>query len=252
MFVLPPLKVAGGDRWVVAAAVVALMAWPASVPLGRIAASESEQRAIAFMDAGRPLEGVEPARQAIAVDSGRARYWSTFGTVLTAAGSRSAAISAYREAVAREPWQSLYWRNIALAQLGAGDRPGGISSLHRALELDRYDVISLDLLARLTYNDGDYAAAADYALRAARADPPRPETYDVVVLAAAKTGRTADAEAAILKGLALVDSTVMRLQLAHVERDKGNIPEALAQLRIVLEREPTNADALALKREIAP
>lgn len=252
ILVLPRPKAVGADRWLLAAICVGLALWPASLPLGRIGASESEQRAIALMDAGRPLEGVDPARQAIAVDPGRARYWSTFGTVLTAAGSRSAAISAYREAVAREPWQSLYWRNIALAALGAGDRPLGVSSLHRALELDPFDAISLDLLARLAFNDGDYAASADYAFRAARADPPRPETYDVVVLAAAKTGRVAEAEAALIRGIGTVDSTAMRLLLAHVERDRGNTAEALAQLRIVLEREPTNADALQLRHAIAP
>jgi len=133
-----------------------------------------------------------------------------------------------------------------------GDRPNAVIALKRAVELDRYDVIALDLLARVSYNDGDYAAAASYGARAAHAYPPRSESYDALVAADIQLGRPGDAEAALLRGLSMAQPSTMRILLAKTYIAEGRTADASQQLDLVLAAEPANPAALALKRQIAP
>lgn len=240
------------ERWLVLAGAVLMTGLIAVLSLSRIGASEYEFRARSLLAQNRPLEAVAQAQQAISLDPRRAIYWSIFGTALAAAGSQSGAISAFQEAISRDPWQAFYWRNVGIARISLGDRPNAVIALKRAVELDRYDVIALDLLARVSYNDGDYAAAASYGARAAHAYPPRSESYDALVAADIQLGRPGDAEAALLRGLSMAQPSTMRILLAKTYIAEGRTADASQQLDLVLAAEPANPAALALKRQIAP
>ena len=252
LWVLPAPRAPSIERWLIVGAAVVASLWLAAMPLSRIGASEKDFRAKFLTDSKKPLEAVAPAQQAIALDPRRAGYWNTFGSALAAAGSQSAAVSAFQEAISREPWQAIYWRNIGIARISSGDRSGAIVALKRAVELDRYDVFALDLLARVSYNIADYEAAASYGARAAHAYPPRPESYEALVAADIQLNRPDHAEAALLRGLSMIQPAALRILLAKTYLAEGRIAEARQQLDLVLAVEPANAAALALKHEISP
>jgi tetratricopeptide (TPR) repeat protein len=118
------------------------------------------------------------------------------------------------------------------------------------VELDRYDVFSLDLLARLSYNNGDYAAAASYGARAAHAYPPRSESYEAPVLADIALGQWADAERLLVTALGHVQTPHLHVLLGRVYLATGRAALAAGEVSAALGLDPGNAEALQLQAQL--
>jgi len=157
-----------------------------------------------------------------------------------------------QSATAADPSDLEAQMGLASLYSRSGDLAHGKAILVSVLAQDEHHAGARNLLGKILFMEGDYAAAADYAIRAARAFPPRPETYEVLVLADMKLDRLPDAEVALVRGLSMTESSTMRLLLARVYRAEGRRAEALHQVLLVLSHEPANADALALKGELGP
>lgn len=238
-----------GNALAVAGAVVAAIAVGVIVR-PELLAAEAMTRSVAQVAAGRPLDGVESARQAIAFDSRRGQYWSQFGTALSAAGNPSAAASAYEAALEREPWQPIYWRNLGVQRLAQGQLDRAVQSFERAIRADAFDVQSLNLAARLVYAQGDLASALSYGERSARLVPTDPSLYDVPTLAAIRMERFAEVESLLRVGIERTSSPHLKVLLAQLYRAEGRSAEAVALVNEVLAADPSNAEAAELKKSL--
>lgn len=228
----------------------------ASIPLGlnesaRVRASESLGTSAALIAAGRAKEAIEFSRGSLVLDRNRPEYWSGFGTALSAAGSPAAAATAYLDAAERAPWQSIFWRNAALAKLATGDVPTAVSLLNRATSADPYDAPSRNLLAKLAFNVGDWAEAADQGERAARLLPFTPDAYEAPVQAYRALGRLSDAERLLRTAVSRSPTPHLWVLLAQVYLSMGRNDLALDAIAAALSLEPGDAEALQLRKVLA-
>ena len=216
----------------------------------RIQASVFAGDADAALRAGQPLAGVERARQALLIDNTRAEAWGLFGTALSQAGNASAAGSAFEEATSRQPWNPVYWRDLALTWAARGDMGKAMSYLERAIADDPYDLAANDLLAKLSYNSGNWQRALDAGSLAVQLRPTDPEIYEAPARAAIQLKLWQRAEDLLTGAIAQHDTAHFRVLLATVFAGGGRMLEAAAQIDKALEIEPGNAEAIALGRQL--
>lgn len=229
------------------AVVVFLVAlYGAYVSRDRVMASEYFGREEVLSNAVQGLAAVEAARQAVAIDPRRAEYWSGFGRALLVAGNPGAAAQGFQEAADREPWQPVYWRNVALAKLSNADARGTVAALHRAIDADVFDADSHALLARISYNTGDYVAALREGQTTVHLEPEKVDEYEAPFRAALALNRLQDAVDLLRYGVAHTDSNALRDELAQVYDAQGHRDQALALVHEVLARDPLDGVALQL------
>lgn len=238
-----------------AAAALALFLLVAVIVAGaerdRISASEAQAISDALVTFDRGLAAVEYSRQATLLDPGRAEYWSGLGTALGAAGNRSAATVAYLDAARREPWQPIYWKNAGLQQLAAGNVSVAIGYFEHATQLDAYSATSRDVLARLQFNRGEFARAADEGDRAVRLRPDDPSVYEAPVQAYIRLRQWPEAERLLRNALSRIQSAHLHVLLARVYLATGQNPLALEQVNAALVIEPDSGEAKQLRDQIS-
>jgi len=213
---------------------------------GRLLASEYYAREESMSTAAQGLAAVEAGRQAIAIDPGRSEYWSGFGRALLLAGNPGAAAQGFQEATTRDPWQPQYWRNLALARLSNADSRGASDALHKAVAADPYDAESHSLLARLSYNAGDYMQALAEGKIMVRLMPGKVDEYEAPFRAALALNKLQDDADLLEFGVAHTDSNALRDELAQIYDALGQRERALALVRDVLARDPSDGVALQL------
>lgn len=130
------------------------------VPAARLADTLAAVAA-AIAESGRPEAAVAWWREALRLDSGRARRWNDFGLVLQRLGRFAEAEDAFRRALALDPGLMVARQNLALI----ADRPvqdAEIAALARALAATTDEdarIRGLYALGRLHERAGDYGAA---------------------------------------------------------------------------------------------
>jgi tetratricopeptide (TPR) repeat protein len=219
----------------------------------RIKASEFAGNSEHLLVANRPLDAVTDAGQAVRFDNRRGTYWGRFGSALSAAGSPSAAQSAYADASVREPWQPIWRRDIALQWLQLGNVARAIEALHDAIRIDPHDVISLDLLARLAVNSGNDATAVAYGDRAIELYPARASFYQAPIAAHEGRGEWDVAEREIRVALQYAsdpEQPHFHVLLADLLAANGRVAEARAELAWLLANAPNDPEVAALKARL--
>src|SRR5438445_578135 len=168
----------------------------------------------------------------------------------------SAARVAYRQATPRSPYTPAFWWNLGRMELEfakqneAGARDAAYEAMRRAIATDPQNPDTFDRFARMQLALGDYRGAIESEQQAIAFFPTIPGYYTVAA-AAARQLRATDSAAAILrKGIAATDSNDLRIALARRLIEATRLPEARQILRDVLTKEPANAAALDLQKQI--
>ena len=253
-----PRRSAGRADWgsaLVLGALLLLVAGGAAVAqTHRVAASEAVSATNALISAGRGLDAVQEGRRAIAEDDKRAEMWASFASAIASAGNPGAAETAFRDALARAPWQPLYWRNITILRLQRGDLPGAQDALKRGLGADPWDSEAHDLLAHLSFNEGNYDEAAQHGAITVVLVPQRGTAYEVPVKALIALGRISEADRIVQQGIArpdVVEPRMLQVLRGEVLAAQGHRPEARLQVDEVLRSYPDYAPALSLLRRLS-
>lgn len=236
--------------WMAAAVLVLAALGLGGAQLHRLQASEDMARSRSLTAAKRPVEAVAAAAEATRFDPARGHSWGEFATALAAAGAANAAQRAYLDAASREPWQPLWWRNAGFQALAQQDETTALSALQHAIEADPYDYTSLDLLSRMSFNRNELARALEYGTRAVRLRPSVVATYDAPAQAALGLHRNAEAEQFLLDGIRATNSPHLRVLLARVYLDSGNIQSARTQVQAALTVAPNDPEVLRAAKDL--
>lgn len=236
--------------WLASAGLVLACFAFASPALNRLQASEDLGKSQALLDAKRPLEAIAPAAEATRLDSARGHSWGAFGSALAASGAANAAQRGFLDAAEREPWQPLWWRDAAFQAIAQNDERGAIGLLQRAVEADPYDSTSLDLLSRLSFNQGDFERALAYGQRAVHLTPAVVPAYDAPVQAALKLRRYGAATEMLSAGIRATNMPHLRVLLAHVYVDSGDIESAKLEIQAALRVAPNDPEVLGAAKQL--
>lgn len=235
---------------VLTAAALVVAVFVGNAQRNRVDAAEADGAAQALISAKRPLEAVQAAQRAITLDSGRVGHWMVFGTALAAVGNPSASANAFEHVVDRQPWNSLGYRNLVFQRLAQGDERRALDALDRALRLDPFDAVALDLSARLAYNRGEYERAATDGATAVRVAPQLVTAYDAPVNAYLQLQRPVEAESLLTTGLSSHPDSHLYVLLAKVRVARNDRPGALDAADRALAIDPNDADAKALRDQL--
>jgi predicted Zn-dependent protease len=207
---------------------------------------------------GRTSQGLSAGLAATISDPGRAEYWHRLGLAYVSAGRWGDAAAALDRAVRLAPWDVRNIQDLVQSQLLLA-RDGDAAARRRAEQL-------VDEAVR---RDPNYPAAhytravvmqftgkvAEGLRSIERAFALSPQTtnvqwYVIATQLYVASGRVADGIRAAQRGLVLVDSPLIRIELARAFLAGGQPQEALAQVDNVLTREPGNTVAQRLRFEI--
>ena len=249
---LPPLRPPG----ILRVLIVAGLASVAFGQLGSIDANRAAKAAEAALGAGNASRAVSLARTATTVDPGRAVYWNDLGRSLELVPDLSAARGAYRQATSRSPYTPAFWWNLGrmeqefAKQNEPGAREAAYEAMRRAIAADPQNPDSFDRFGRIQFTLGDYAGAIESEQQAIALFPTLPGFY-ATASDAARQLRDSDAAIDFLRrGIVATDSNDLRVTLARRLIEATRLPEARQVLRDALAKEPTNAAALDLQKQI--
>jgi O-antigen ligase/Flp pilus assembly protein TadD len=231
----------------------------ASVAFGQLGSLEANRAAKAAQTAlgsANPARAVERARTATTVDPGRAVYWNDLGRALELVPDLAGARAAYREATSRSPYTPAFWWNLGrmeqeFATKGeTGAREAAYEAMRRAIATGRENPDSFDRFARIQLALGDYTGAIENERKAIAFFPTIPGYYTVASEAARQLRETDAAIDFLRRGVAATDSNDLRVALARRLIETGRLADARQVLREALAKEPTNAAALDLQKQI--
>jgi O-antigen ligase/cytochrome c-type biogenesis protein CcmH/NrfG len=249
---LPPLRLPG----ILRVLIVAGLASVAFGQLGSIDANRAAKAAEAALGAGNASRAVSLARTATTVDPGRAVYWNDLGRSLELVPDLSAARGAYRQATSRSPYTPAFWWNLGrmeqefAKQNEPGAREAAYEAMRRAIAADPQNPDSFDRFGRIQFTLGDYEGAIESEQQAIALFPTLPGFY-ATASDAARQLRDSDAAIDFLRrGIIATDSNDLRVSLARRLIEATRLPEARQVLREALAKEPTNAAALDLQKQI--
>jgi len=250
--VLPPLRLPG----VLRVLIVAGLASVAFGQLGSIDANRAAKAAEGALSAGNASRAVTLARTATTVDPGRAVYWNDLGRSLEIVPDLAAARAAYRQATSRSPYTPAFWWNLGrmeqefAKQNEPGAREAAYEAMHRAIAADPQNPDTFDRFGRMQLTLGDYKGAIESEQQAIALFPTLPGFYATASEAARQLRDTDGSIDFLRKGIVATDSNDLRITLARRLIEATRLPEARQVLRDALAKEPTNAVALDLQRQI--
>ena len=231
----------------VALVAVGLCLWTGAHELDRIAASESLATTDALVAKGKGFAAVDSARLSLSLDGRRAEYHGAFGVALNAAGNPNAAATAFQEAAAMYPHQALYWRDAAIAKISSGDEGSGLALLEQAVRAEQFDTDSVQLLAILSFNHGDYSRAIAEGELAARLRPSDSTVYDAPVQARMKLSQWHEAETLLGTALQQAPNAHLHVLLARVYAATDRPQLAMMEVDAALALDPSSPEALQLR-----
>ena len=250
--VLPPVRISALAQSIIVIVFALVLFWQ----LGNITASRAAKSAQSALGAGSAAQAVAFARTATSSDPGRAVYWNDLGRALDLALELTGARAAYTEAVARSPYTPAFLWNLAQVQQKLAERnePGAreaaYETMRRAIAANPQNADTFDRFARMQIALGDYSGALQNETQAIVFFPTNTSYYSVAADAAHKLRDDAAAIELLRRGVAATDANDLRVTLARRLIEAGRLPEARQVLRDALAKEPTNAAALDLQREI--
>jgi tetratricopeptide (TPR) repeat protein len=196
------------------------------------------------------------ARTATTVDPGRAVYWNDLGRSLELVPDLAGARAAYRQATSRSPYTPAFWWNLGrmeqefAKQNEPGAREAAYEAMRRAIATDPQNPDTFDRFGRIQFALGDYKGALESEQQAIALFPTIPGYYSVASEAARQLRDTDAAIEFLRKGIVATASNDLRVTLARRLIEAGRLPEARQVLRDALAKEPTNAAALELQKQI--
>ena len=249
---IPPLRLPGMVRLVIVVAFASV----AFGQLGSLEANRAAKAAEASLGGANPSRAVDMARSATTIDPGRAVYWNDLGRALELVPDLGGARAAYRQATTRSPYTPAFWWNLGRMELEfakqkeAGAREAAYEAMRRAIATDPQNPDSFDRFARIQFTLADYKGALESEQQAIALFPTIPGYYTVASEAARMLRDTDGAIDFLRKGIAATDSNELRIALARRLIEATRFPEARQVLREALAKEPANAAALDLQKQI--
>lgn len=191
-----------------AAALAAVAAVASNWPLPALAGEDSTWFNIgtAWLDLGKPAEAIAPLEQAAREKPGFPVAYHNLGLAALALGELEQARSYFEQALEIDPQLAVAHFNLARTWHQAGDREAALGSLKTALEIDPLLPQAHQLGARIAFEMGDVPRGMQYLERAVELNP-------------RSGGIRADLGMALLR--------------------QGRQQEAVAELRMAVDREPT-------------
>jgi tetratricopeptide (TPR) repeat protein len=204
--------------------------------------------------AGDQPRAASMLERAVAVFPARAEAWKALSKAELALGRKEPAWEAHRKALALTP------NDLELAQgrlvLARESHPDELSKAYEeVLRLAPADTGAAMGLAQLRYGKGDYAGA-EKAYRIALKDSKDAEAWADFGRTLLELKKTDEAAVALQKAVDLGNKEpALRLDLARIRMDKGDLDWAEALIKELAKKSPTNAEAqywlgrIALKRQ---
>src|SRR6185503_11998977 len=252
--VLPPLRLPGALRLLIVVGLASI----AFGQLGSLDANRTAKAAQSAFVAGNAARAVELARRATTVDPGRAVYWNDLGRSLELVPDLAGARNAYRQATTRSPYTPAFWWNLGrmeqefARQQEPGAKEAAYAVMRRAIAADPQNPDTFDRFGRMQLALGDYTGAIESEQQAIALFPTIPGYYTVASEAARQLRDMDRAIDFLRQGVAATDANDIRVALARRLIEANRVPEAREVLRAALAKEPTNAAALELQRQIGP
>ncbi len=202
-----------------------------------------------------PATAISHAQAAIALDSGRARYWSILGAADQAALKWRDAVTAHGESTKRAPYLANNWVNLARSYAGqaaSGDdaaaaKSAALDAARRGIETSPYEPVPHATVAQIAIDlTGDRQLAESEIARAIALYQDDPSSYRTAVLIAAKNS---DPKAALAFLQSLVhwkDNAILRAGIAQAAMTAGERDVARENAQRALQLDPNNADAKAV------
>jgi len=249
---IPPLRLPGILRLLI----VVGLASVAFGQLGSIQANRAAKGAESALGGANPARAVDMARTATTIDPGRAVYWNDLGRALELVPDLGGARTAYREATMRSPYTPAFWWNLGRMELEfakqnePGARDAAYDAMRRAIATDPENPDSFDRFARIQFALADYKGALESEQQAIAFFPTIAGYYSVASEAARQLRDTDGAIDFLRRGIAATDSNELRIALARRLIEAARLPEARQVLREALAKEPANAAALELQKQI--
>ena len=249
---IPPLRLPGILRLLI----VVGLASVAFGQLGSIQANRAAKGAESALGGANPARAVDMARTATTIDPGRAVYWNDLGRALELVPDLGGARAAYRQATMRSPYTPAFWWNLGRMELEfakqnePGARDAAYDAMRRAIATDPENPDSFDRFARIQFALADYKGALESEKQAIAFFPTIAGYYSVASEAARQLRDTDGAIDFLRRGIAATDSNELRIALARRLIEAARLPEARQVLREALAKEPANAAALELQKQI--
>jgi O-antigen ligase/cytochrome c-type biogenesis protein CcmH/NrfG len=249
---IPPLRLPAMVRLVI----VVVFASVAFGQLGSLQANRAAKVAESALGGANAARAVEMARTATTIDPGRAVYWNDLGRALELVPDPRGARAAYRQATTRSPYTPAFWWNLGRMELEfakqeePGARDAAYQAMRRAIATDPQNPDSFDRFARIQSTLADYKGAIESERQAIALFPTVPGYYTVASEAARLLGDTDAAIDFLRQGVAATDSNDLRIGLARRLIEATRLSEARQVLREALAKEPANAAALDLQKQI--
>jgi O-antigen ligase/Tfp pilus assembly protein PilF len=250
--VLPPLRLPGILRLLIVVAIASV----AFGQLGSLEANRAAKAAQVALGAANASRAVERARTATTVDPGRAVYWNDLGRSLELVPDLAGARTAYRQATSRSPYTPAFWWNLGRMQQEfakqnePGAREAAYEAMRRAIAADPQNPDTFDRFGRIQFTLGDYKGALESEQQAIALFPTIPGYYSVASEAARQLRDTEAAIDFLRTGIVATDANDLRITLARRLIEASRLAEARQVLRDALAKEPTNASAIELQKQI--
>jgi len=203
------------------------------------------------------LLALDAAIKATWLDSGRADLWKIRGTAEEFAGNLLAALASYEEATRRAPYYPEHWWNLArinVRLVGAGDptrKEAVLAAARQALQVDPNGPESYAAAAKLSLLLGENQWALDTARRGIELFRNKPDYYILAATAAHRLKESKEAERILKEGILVFSERAPQLTdmlhsaLAQLYLELGDMKKSEAEVSIILERNPGNAEAQA-------
>jgi len=224
--------------------------------LGSLQANRAAKSAQSALAAANATRAVDLARTATTVDPGRAVYWNDLGRSLELVPDLAGARVAYRQATSRSPYTPAFWWNLGrmeqefAKQNEPGARDAAYEAMRRAIAADPQNPDTFDRFGRIQYALGDYKGAIESEQQAIAFFPTLPGFYSVASEAARQLRDTDTAIEFLRRGIGATDANDLRITLARRLIEASRLAEARQVLRDALAKDPTNAAALDLQKQI--
>ena len=187
--------------------------------------------------AGVPVAEAAPqarsyAERAIAIDESLAEPHATLGTINKQLWQWAEAEKEFKRAIALNPnyATAYHWYSITLLYLGRKDE--SLAMIQRAREIDPLSSIIASVFAWVQQSRGNHQASIDTSLKLIELDPNFGSAYYILGRSYLKTGRSAEAVAAVEKAAQLTDRYGFVLgNLGYVYAATGKRAEALAIIK---------------------
>src|SRR5205823_9386176 len=224
--------------------------------VGSLEANRAAKAAEAALGGANSARAVDMARTATTVDPGRAAYWNDLGRALELVPDLSGARGAYRQATTRSPYTPAFWWNLGGVELELakqnepGAREAAYEAMRRAIAADPQNPDSFDRFAHIQLALADYSGAIESERQAIAFFPTIPGYYTVASESARQLQNSDAAIDFLRKGIAATDSNDLRIALARLLIEATRLSDARQVLREALAKEPANAAALELQKQI--